>query len=909
MDKLKIAARRTAAKTDRQDAQLYLPVWMHALDTAGIMERLYREWLAGAVIGRLAAEVGKDMLPRVCILLALIHDLGKLTAQFQTNIQTQMDEYLLCAFRVPHDPAFYQGHTVPHARVGEAILLWYGFPQSFAVIVGAHHGKPQSDGVEIELEASGRCFYGTDAKKEKEAWERCWREYLDAALERCGFSSIDEIPTLSMSAQMELTGLLIMADWIASNTTYFPLISVDESGDTAWYPARVDAAWDALHLPPPWSAAMKEMDARAFEERFRFPPNEVQRAVLAAAGDASPGIFILEAGMGTGKTEASLALAEVLASRTGSGGLFFGLPTQATANGLFARVTHWAEQQSRDETHGIRLAHGASALNAEYQELFRGSANISDDEDGGLIVHGWFEGRKQALLADFVVGTVDQLLMASLKSKHLMLRHLGLAGKVVVIDEVHSFSPHMNAYLDRTLTWLGGYGAPVIILSATLPEERRAALIAAYLRGRAHQSKAFRLESGAAWRHSLSYPLITWTDGLTVRQTAVAAEGTPKTVVIERETLANLPERLRDALADGGCSGVVVNTVRRAQETATRLRAALPEMRVLVFHSQFVMADRARREQELLRLVGKASTPAERERLIIVGTQVIEQSLDLDFDLLATDLCPMDLLLQRIGRLHRHSKHTRPEKLRAPRCLVLEAEGEAWEPGAQAIYGAWLLGRTRRFLPDAIVLPGDIPRLVQNVYREPEIDALSAQEYADWTEFEQAKADAVGKANGYLLDAPKYSAKRQVPIDGMLDIEQIGSEQGAQASVRGGDSALEVLVLQRDEDGCLYLLDDPETPLDAGHVPPAETCREIAKQRLRLSTRFSKSWAIDEVIREPETMTAALAEWQQSPWLRGELFLLLDENGRTMLNGIPLRYSRADGLCMEKEEENAGNRI
>ena len=905
MDQLKIAARGTAAKTDRQDAQLYLPVWMHAQDTAGVMERLYREWLAGAVIGRLAAEIGKDMLLRVCRLLALIHDLGKLTAQFQTNIQAQLDEYALCVFRVPHDRTFYQGHTVPHARAGEAILLRYGFPKSFAAVVGAHHGKPQDGGAEIALEESERCFCGT----ETDAWERCWREYLDAALGLCGFSSAEELPMLSMSAQMELTGLLIMADWIASNTMYFPLISVDESGDTAWYPARVDAAWAALNLPEPWHAAMPEMDARAFEERFSFQPNKVQRAVLEAADGASPGIFILEAGMGTGKTEASLALAEVLASRTGSGGLFFGLPTQATANGLFARVTHWAEQQSRDETHGIRLAHGASALNAAYQELFRGSANISDDEEGGLIVHGWFEGRKQALLADFVVGTVDQLLMASLKSKHLMLRHLGLAGKVVVIDEVHSFSPHMNAYLDRTLTWLGGYGAPVIILSATLPEERRAALIQAYLRGRAHQSKAFRLESGAAWRHSLSYPLLTWTDGLTVRQTAVAAEGTPKTVAIERETLENLPERLRDALADGGCAGVVVNTVRRAQETAARLRAALPEMRVLVFHSQFVMADRARREQELLRLVGKDSTPAERDRLIIVGTQVIEQSLDLDFDLLATDLCPMDLLLQRIGRLHRHSKHTRPEKLRAPRCLVLEADGEAWEPGAQAIYGAWLLGRTRRFMPDAIVLPGDIPRLVQNVYREPEIGALSAQEYADWAEFEQAKADAVGKANSYLLDAPKYSEKREVTIEKMLDIEQIGSEQGAQASVRGGDSALEVLVLQRDEDGCLYLLDDPETPLDAGHVPPAETCREIAKQRLRLSTRFSKERVIDGVIEELETMTAALAEWQQSPWLRGELFLLLDENGRTMLNGIPLRYSRADGLCMEKEEENAGNRI
>ena len=116
IDRLKAAARGTAAKTDRQDAQLYLPVWMHALDTAGIMERLYHKWLAGAVIGRLAAEIGEDMLYPVCRLLALTHDIGKLTAQFQTNIQTQLDEYALCVFRVPHDRTFYQGHTVPHAR-------------------------------------------------------------------------------------------------------------------------------------------------------------------------------------------------------------------------------------------------------------------------------------------------------------------------------------------------------------------------------------------------------------------------------------------------------------------------------------------------------------------------------------------------------------------------------------------------------------------------------------------------------------------------------------------------------------------------------------------------------------------------------------------------------------------------
>lgn len=164
----------------------------------------------------------------------------------------------------------------------------------------------------------------------------------------------------------------------------------------------------------------------------------------------------------------------------------------------------------------IRLAHGAKDLNTDYQKVFHGKAVVGEDcEEDSLMVHPWFEGNKQALLADFVVGTVDQLLLSALKQKHVMLRHLGIAGKVVIVDECHAYDTYMNQFLERALGWLGVYDVPVILLSATLPYERRTRLIQAYLGLR---DTAASKQKREAWMTNKAYPLLTWTDGKTVRQ-------------------------------------------------------------------------------------------------------------------------------------------------------------------------------------------------------------------------------------------------------------------------------------------------------------------------------------------------------------------------------------------------------
>lgn len=141
----------------------------------------------------------------------------------------------------------------------------------------------------------------------------------------------------------------------------------------------------------------------------------------------------------------------------------------------------------------------------------------------------------------------------------------------------------------------------------------------------------------------------------------------------------------------------------------------MPDKEVQLFHAQFLMPDRAAREEQLMERIGKDSVPESRNDLIVVGTQVMEQSLDLDLDVLVTELCPMDLLLQRIGRLHRHCR-SRPKPLQQACCAVLDTGEEAFDAGSEVVYGQWLLWRTRKYLPWSIRLPEDIAPLVQQVY-------------------------------------------------------------------------------------------------------------------------------------------------------------------------------------------------
>ena len=256
------------------------------------------------------------------------------------------------------------------------------------------------------------------------------------------------------------------------------------------------------------------------------------------------------------------------------------------------------------------------------------------------------------------------------------------------------------------------------------------------------------------------YPLLTWTSGTTVQQRVVALSAGSARSPLPTAREDALPQLLEEALAEGGCAGIIVNTVKKAQAIANLLQEKMPEYQVVLFHAQFLMPDRAEKERILLERLGKRSTPEQRDRLIVVGTQVLEQSLDIDFDFLITELCPMDLLLQRIGREHRHPGHDpyRPPRLRQARCVVLTAE-DGFDEGSKAVYGEWLLWRTQMLLPSAVHLPEDIPSLVQDTYSWEEQDVIPQTEESELAlQLYQLKEKSKRENAGQFLILPPKNA-------------------------------------------------------------------------------------------------------------------------------------------------------
>lgn len=895
------------AKSDRENGNDWLPFWMHSFDTAGIMEKLAQRRLPESISDYLCAECGgREKLFSTLKFCALVHDIGKVTVVFQSRIRDAVEfspfaEYV----DLPKSGSFERISETPHALASEAILLKFGCLRGIASIAGAHHGKPTALTADVCNQIEGGYknpdnFYGRGMKY-KSLFDSLWKEWLDYSLESAGFSDLSALPDISVPAQVVISGMLITADWIASNTTYFPLISADEQGQFSDYPERTEAAWNKIHFTDIWnSTARFGLDDEAFKERFGFLPNPTQADIISTATDAeSSGIYIIEAPMGLGKTEAALALSEILAARAGAGGMFFGMPTQATSNGIFPRLEKWAGGLAEDEQTllAIKLAHGNAALNEDYRELFTGHSNLNIESDSGLIVHDWFSGRKQTLLSDFVIGTVDQLLMAALKQKHVMLKHFGLSGKVVVVDECHAYDAYMSKYLDMAIQWLGIYKVPVIILSATLPAKRRAELVEAYV-GRGLKC------IDDAWKSSLAYPLLTYTENNTVKQKALAFDGENKEVSVRRIIRDEVAATAGYAVERGGCVGVIVNTVRKAQEIAAELQSAFPKAEVIIMHAQFIMTDRAKREEQILKRVGKHSTPESRHGLIIVGTQVLEQSLDLDFDLMITELCPMDLLLQRTGRLHRHNR-VRPQGLETACCFVLDETDDSFDSGSAAIYGEWLLMRTRALLPNKLTIPSDIPLLVQRVYDENDDRMLG-----ELTEgMESAQEEYVKKtkkkernACNWLIGKP--SERKGKSLDGWLD-NAIGlsSEQAGERAVRDGDPSIDVIALMRDAEGQIHTVSDEcEWVIPADRPPSREEALLIARQKLRLPGFFGRRWNIDSTITQLESETKSnFSAWQDSALLKEELVLLFDNELNAVLGEVRLHYDIKTGLTYEKE--------
>ena len=862
-------------------------------DAAEISERLYRHWVPLSTIRLIEKQISDNKPLRYIKLNAFLHDIGKLIYGFQKRILLYLPEIKYCIEKQIDFTQKTNNNKISHSLASQNILKLFEFPFSASVIVGAHHGEPQVDSRCWDLKLNPKSYYG----EHKETFTDVWKKWIDYSLYKCGYESVEEIPEITQPAQMIISGLISEADWIASNKNYFPLISTDCVNSFGNYPTgRADEGWKKFSAPAPWSMHTYFADKETFEKRFSgYKPNSIQETLIETANNngCDGGIYILEAPMGSGKTEAALMAAEILASKNQSGGIFFCLPTQATANGVFERIIPWAKTLPEEEKNSIMLAHQASELNDIFREI-KNKKKADEQENisrpDNLYVHEWFNGKKQTLLSNFVVGTIDQLLLAGLSQKYVTMRHLGLAGKVVIIDEVHSYDAYMNSILDDVLRWLGSYHTPVILLSATLPKKRRAELIKAYI-----GETKFEDTRKQNWEKENAYPLITYCDDFSDNPVPVAVPITfnqaKRKVKIKRITEEDIISILREKLREGGCAGIICNTIKKAQRISLLIEKNINDAEILVCHSKYPSEDRSEIEKQLLETVGKNSNKKDRYSKIhiIVGTQTLEQSLDLDFDFLITDLCPMDVLLQRIGRLFRHLRE-RNSVFTEAICAVLDYSDEY-----SKIYDAWTVKQAEKYLPAEITLPDDISNLIQSAYDTETCEKNKLLEkYLDSKKVMKTKGEAI------CLKAP--SNIKGDTIAGMLTRRNVpDNDDVAVAKVRLGVDSIPVYVMIYDGSDKIKFISNRHNPISRFHTPSEEEIICIKRQRINLPYSLSVGRTSEMVLNEIEKMNLKiLPEWQKSKDFKGELVLLLDENMEVTFGEYKLKYHNRYGMITEK---------
>ena len=840
-----------------------VPLQTHLLKTAETANKLWSTWLPK----NLQTQIEKSLL----VFLAYAHDIGKASPVFQAQEgynTFDTDNKILSSLERAGFPLkkYREPKNTPHALVSYGILKRHGFDDSISVIVGGHHGAPPT-----REQIKNLRVYEENCGFDEAKWVQAQDMLLEDALGIAELSKDDILKiTVSCPQQVLYSGLVILADWIASSE-YEPV------------------------MPRMWAPyILKDI----YLHRFGIKqPRPIQSKLVEAVQlTQAPGLFIAEAPMGEGKTEAALAAAEVLASKIGCRGVYFALPSQATSNAMLTRIKNWIERfDAQDGALSIRLSHGKAELNEEYE----GIKTNAYGSDNAVTVNGWLIGRKKGMLADFTIGTIDHVLMAGLQQKHLALRHLGLANKVIIIDECHAYDVYMESYLLTALRWLGAYGVPIIILSATLPTERRKALADAYLNKKKIRPGRINPEEDSTWATSLAYPLITYTDGKDVVSSPIEDVAKNRTKVVRIETLEDekLTDVLDAALINGGCAGVIFNTVRKAQEEYKKIVSKFGEDIVELLHAGFIATDRTAREKDLTQRLGKSAENRPLKR-IIVGTQIFEQSLDIDFDVMFTQLCPVDLLLQRIGRLHRHDRATRPEGIKTPKCYVLGASWGNFDEGSKAVYEEYLLMRTRAVFErwgSNILLPRDIPKLVAQVYNS-EVEIIPPEEhlqnYKDAREIQEREtASRKNRANRYQI---KGSIKED-NIIGWLDTSYKDSE--GEAAVRDGVDSIEVLLIQwRNNELCLlpWVQNGEGLPY---HTPREKLAKTIAGCSVRLPWVFSYDVCNTIKSIENEMNKAGIVEsWYESHWLKGALILILDDEQNAVINGHCVHYSQQTGL-------------
>lgn len=799
-------------KASKEDNSYHLLPY-HCLDVAAVGYLLLAPDMPLCKKLAIQLQVSPEWLRDLFVFSLALHDLGKFSRSFQGLRQNlspglvkenkrmpyseRHDSLGFCLWRDTLQTTLTEQLDFPGLEAKE-IKVWFKCFEPWMEIVTGHHGIPPkrtlnervSNFFQIEDEQAALCFV---------------QEVLNLLLKGFDFRPLldKELKKRLQAVSWQLAGIAVLADWTGSNQTYFNYVSKVQDLDDYWTIALGSAQKAVASLPKP----LKATPFTGIKQLFPFieEPTPLQNYAINEALSEKPQLFILEDVTGAGKTEAALTLVHRLMEKGLAEGLYIALPTMATANAMYQRLGKvYSKFYQLDKNQpSLILAHGARELSESFRESLILSEQLLHDSDyqtgkqennqelsATAYCNAWLaDSRKKALLADVGVGTLDQALLAVLPARHQSLRLLGLGRKILLVDEVHAYDGYMQKLLNALLEAHARQGGSVILLSATLPQTMREELVGAFHQGLDEEAPQLRKEK--------EYPLATHTPAINeIEKVVDTREEVKRTVKVERlATEQAVLDKIKQAADAGLCVCWIRNTVKSARQSYQDLLAlGIAPAHLSLFHSRFAMGDRQTIEKQTLDRFGNESTPEQRKGQVLVATQVVEQSLDLDFDLMISDLAPIDFIIQRAGRLKRHVRDQQGGRLaekgakdqRGTAVLLIfspEPIADATEDwlkpdhaGTQAVYPhigqLWLTAKLLLAQPEnQFTMPEDARELIEGVYSyaaEEEIpvellDASFDAEAKGLVQRSMADFNVLKLSKGYTDASGDWSEESRIP--------------------------------------------------------------------------------------------------------------------------------------------------
>jgi CRISPR-associated endonuclease/helicase Cas3 len=974
-------AKTTDDKNNLERQNAFHPLICHLIDVSMSAQGIWENVLTETQRKRLAKPFALEKeLHKAGVLLAFLvglHDLGKCSPPFalrgkcknQSEQTTRLYElYKNSDFDLETFPA---ASDARHEFVTSIVLPpilenEFKFPallaKSVSDVIGGHHGNFPT----IAFQTTNKNLKSVCGN---ETWREAQREIVEilaAALKVERHFPNLENKKIDNATAMIFAGFVTAADWVGSNSDFFKCeiadstnIATDENfpvNAEKYLAKSKEKAREALGKLG-WLNWISVTEEKNFEELFPnlTEPRHLQIVAKDIAKEIdSVGIVVVEEQMGEGKTETAMYLADVFNAVLKQRGIYFALPTQATSNQMFGRVESFLKHKHQGEKANVQLLlqHGHASISEEFAENvedFKKLYGVFDESEtrkdfANVVAAEWFTYKKRGLFVPFGVGTIDQILLGVLQVKHVFVRLFGLAHKTIIIDEVHAYDAYMSTLLERLLEWLAALSSPVIVLSATLPKNRRDALIKAYVKGLGQKFEDDdKLESVG---EKDEYPRISYATAKTenkkfhIRHLGFPEHKT-KTIYLEwKDKDTFVDELIAKLKANGGCVAIICNTVKEAQNTFAKLEADeffqgnsnddLPKLDLL--HARFRFKDRDEREKRCLKRFGKPKDTKDDDEdisggakvendddkivrpncAVLVSTQIIEQSLDLDFDLMISELAPADLLLQRSGRLQRHNRPERILYKNAPTLWVLKPEtdengnllkNKQNEPdfGASGIvYDKHILLRSWLKLRNCfqIEIPNDIEDLIEDIYdAERYFAALTDEEKEMWrTTAEIYRANSQKEediAQTIYLNSPHYKDHLGNFVRNPKEEDAPELHPAHQAQTRLVEPTANVVCLW-EKDGEIFTDESYAQKISLTDKPNRQTAKKLLFNSVTISTKS----VVFSLLRQevPEG-------WRKFALLMRHRILIFDADGKCPMFGFVFHLDEKLGLRIYKEEE------